>query len=84
VALLEAVAASAAVGLMWAGWLANRVGPGEAMLWVVAGAGLVTWGGCWLGCRAAGLPLVAEVPEARPAAAASRPWLRPPSDDRTG
>src|SRR5262245_38724389 len=53
-ALVLAVAVSSAVGFLWAGWLANRIGPGEAMRWLGAGAGLAAWGGYYPVCRATG------------------------------
>ena len=40
--VLAASAASAAVGYLGAGWLADRIGPGRAMIWSVAGVGLAT------------------------------------------
>jgi hypothetical protein len=60
--LLVAVAVIGAVGYFGAAWLANLIGPGEPMLWLVAGTGLVTWGACWIAFRALGFPLIAEIP----------------------
>lgn len=60
--LLAAVAAVGVVGFFGAAWLANLVGPGRTMLWLVAGTGLVTWGACGIAFRALGYRLTALVP----------------------
>lgn len=71
--LLLAVVASIVAGVLWAGWLADRIGAGELLMWVVAGAGLTAWSACLIAFRAAGFPLTARLPEAAP----NRPWHRP-------
>ena len=60
--LLLAIVATTFTGYVGAKWLADNLGPGRSMIWIVAAAGLVAWGACWLVFRAAGYPLIAEIP----------------------
>lgn len=74
--LLAAVAVIGVVGYFGAAWLADLIGPGEPMLWLVAGCGLATWGACGLVFRALGYPLTALAPADKGRAPSSSPWLK--------
>lgn len=74
--MLAAVAVIGVVGYFGAARLADRIGPGESMLWLVAGTGLLTWGACGLTFRALGYSLTALAPADGERTPPSRPWLK--------
>lgn len=58
--LLLAALLTGFIGYAAAIWLADTIGPGWPMIWLVAGSGIVTWGLSWLAFHAAGFPLIAD------------------------
>ena len=64
--LLLALVVTGGVGYLFARPLADAVGPGRGRIAVVAASGVAVWVLGWLAFRAAGFPLIAELPSDGP------------------
>jgi hypothetical protein len=60
--LLLTIVVTGWFGFTYAADLADRVGVGQLMIWLVVGCGAAVWGLGWLAFRAAGFSLIAELP----------------------